>query len=118
MATSTQEILSALDGIRKVQFLRNLCIAPLAVVFLVAVCLPIASWQGSALGTAWQLFTYVAIAGFLLSFGLDWKLSFFKCPACRSFFFSGPSPLWGKVRNTYSRKCLNCGLHISGSNVA
>jgi hypothetical protein len=100
---------------------------PFFAVFLVGIPLALANnfslgivsaiWHGSWFNTIWRLLWAGTILGFLLSFPLEWRISAARCPKCQKSFHSGPSSRWGFVRNSYTRKCLHCGLRLDGSNV-
>lgn len=126
LATS-QDTSTVLKSIRALRHQRNICMAPFFTVFLVGIPLALADkflpgivggiWHSSWFNTIWALLWVGAIVGFLLSFPLEWRISAVRCPKCHSSFHSGPSPHWGFVRNSYTRKCLHCGLRLDGSNV-
>src|SRR5262249_42583200 len=104
--------------VRRIQFARNLCIAPFVATFVVATFLPIVSWKRTELGLAWRYFIDLVFVGFFLCIAIEWSLSFIKCPACHLPFFSGPTTCLRQLRNAFSRRCLSYGLRINGGNAA
>jgi hypothetical protein len=122
-----QEISIALRDIRVLRHQRNICMAPFFSVFLVGIPLALANnfapgvvsaiWHSSWFSVVWGLLWVGAIVGFLLSFPMEWRLGSVACPKCQKSFHAGPSPRWGVLRNSYTRKCLNCGLRLDGGNI-
>ena len=126
MVAGTQEIASGLTHIRRVRLIRNLCMAPFFGVFLVGALLELARtvvpdmanaiWSNGWFKVFWFVLWAAAVIGFLASFLAEVDVGSAKCPRCGNTFHSGPSAKWGFIRNSYARKCVNCGLRIDGSN--
>ena len=62
---------------------------------------------------SWVLFCIWAVASILLGIPLHTQ----SCPLCGERFHAR-SLRWGfNYTNTFARKCLNCGLYLSGENL-
>ena len=126
-AANLQEISKSLRDIRVLRLQRNICMAPFFSVFLVGIPLALANnvapstvsaiWHSTWFSTVWGLLWAGAIVGFFLSIPAEWRISYAACPSCNKPFHAAPSRHWGTIRNTYTRKCLNCGLRLDGANI-
>jgi hypothetical protein len=61
-----------------------------------------------------------AVIWFFLTFFMNFKIYFYRCPRCNERFHLRPLNRETKMvhfYNPFTQKCLNCGLQIDGSNI-
>ncbi|AFE03298.1 hypothetical protein COCOR_00146 [Corallococcus coralloides DSM 2259] len=73
--------------------------------FLLFPLIPVVGWalQGRPGGS--RILLAFALGSMLLTVIASFRAGFFRCPRCREWFF-----LDGPYRNSFTRKCLRCGL--------
>ena len=115
MPTSS-DMHAALAEIRRLRFRRAFFMAPMAGIVLCGLpvalfdAFPLRSYVFAMFIACWPL----AIFGFLASIPLGWVISETRCPRCANRFHVGTSRRFGAVQNSFTRKCMHCGLRLDG----
>lgn len=103
-------------GLRKIRFRRRLSHGPFVTAFLLAglmLLLKLVNSEASSAIARTTIFQFlsqalIAVGAILILFV---PVAGLRCPRCRNLFHCG-----NNHRNDFTRKCLNCGLRLDGSN--